>query len=512
MTNIVPFKKQKITGTKHMLEQGILSLTDVYDSGDGDESNNKNETDDIISCSSLGSDCDGCYGYSSFCHFCEFDNSCHAIGSVSGCLIGASCEKEPGPPTPSPTLNPDSCSAKTDCNSCTLSSSFCHWCEFDNSCHTIGSIYGCLSGVDCYSNKVCQRTVSEPVHNWNNDSNVPSDFVTIVILIAMILLCCISVGMGILSCMKGAYDDLLHASSFRNLEDADIKFDRSPSMLEMRSKPKGAFQIRDMTEEETYGENLDMNHGLGWFDSVVSTYRRSRSCDSYTSDESAQMDLLDNKSGIGGSTNGYQSLSLSSSSKSSVANSAEKLFLCCKFTYVFSLTILLIAVYTILYFYPRVPDYNICSDVFDWKSIVDSMEALGLAASFEMLISVYNPNQLEIELVSGSGTFKLSGAQVGSFEIPPITIPPGSINDYLFTTSFTPDEWQALSLTTDYYMGSLAFTVDAKAFVRIPQLFGYTFEVDFDDYLVHVLDDISDRHLCKCQAWQVVGSQPLTLF
>lgn len=47
----------------------------------------------------------------------------------------------------------DACASYQDCLSCSNASMTCHWCSKDNACHTIGSPYGCLTGVNCYSNQ-----------------------------------------------------------------------------------------------------------------------------------------------------------------------------------------------------------------------------------------------------------------------------------------------------------------------------------------------------------------------
>ena len=41
------------------------------------------------------------------------------------------------------------------------------------------------------------------------------------------------------------------------------------------------------------------------------------------------------------------------------------------------------------------------------------------------------------------------------------------------TATFSPEKWEALSLTSEYYMGTLEFMVDADATVTIEGI-GYT--------------------------------------
>lgn len=57
----------------------------------------------------------------------------------------------------------DACASYKDCMSCSNASMTCHWCGSDNACHTIGSPYGCLTGVNCYSNQACVRSEPQPM-------------------------------------------------------------------------------------------------------------------------------------------------------------------------------------------------------------------------------------------------------------------------------------------------------------------------------------------------------------
>ena len=118
-----------------------------------------------------------------------------------------------------------------------------------------------------------------------------------------------------------------------------------------------------------------------------------------------------------------------------------------------------------------------------------------------MLASVYNPNHFDLEVTSGSGVFYHDGTYVGHFEVPNNTIANAqSINDYLVTATFTPDKWQALSLTTEFFKGTLTFVVQATLDVIVPGFEFYTMHVDLKDFVVHV-NEMSDRHLCSCSTW-----------
>ena len=96
---------------------------------------------------------------------------------------------------------------------------------------------------------------------------------------------------------------------------------------------------------------------------------------------------------------------------------------------------------------------------------------------------------------------------VGTFEIPEgVVLKRMAITDYLINVNITPDKWQALELTSEYYKGTLSFIVEAEIDVTIPALGGYTFQTDISNYMIHVGDAMSDRHLCACKEWK--GENP----
>ena len=69
----------------------------------------------------------------------------------------------------------------------------------------------------------------------------------------------------------------------------------------------------------------------------------------------------------------------------------------------------------------------------------------------------------------------------------------------LVTASFTPDKWEALQLTAEYYKGTLKFRIDSKTTVQIP-FFDYTFTSEVRDLVVNI-GDMNDRYLCACPVW-----------
>ena len=142
----------------------------------------------------------------------------------------------------------------------------------------------------------------------------------------------------------------------------------------------------------------------------------------------------------------------------------------------------------------------------DWNGIVDGITSLKVQTNYQLLLSIYNPNYFDAEVLQGSGTFQYDGVYIGTMAFGPedgtdssILIAANSITDILVTATFTPDKWEALQLTAEYYKGTLKFNINSESTVRIP-FFDYTFVTEVKDMTVHV-GEVQDRHLCACPLW-----------
>jgi hypothetical protein len=178
----------------------------------------------------------------------------------------------------------------------------------------------------------------------------------------------------------------------------------------------------------------------------------------------------------------------------------HRLYVTCMGCYICTLLFVGIVTFSAIYFFPKKPIFNICNDSVAWKSLIDSMTSMKATAEFEILASIYNPNHLDVALDMGQGSFSHDGALVGTYEIPPTVIAAAAISDILIVARFTPDQWQALSITAEYYHGTLVLSVDAQVSIRIPVLVDFTFSTSLKDLVVHV-NEMSDRHLCACPTW-----------
>jgi hypothetical protein len=175
----------------------------------------------------------------------------------------------------------------------------------------------------------------------------------------------------------------------------------------------------------------------------------------------------------------------------------KKLYRFCSIIYYVSVLLVVALVGVTILYYPKRPVYNVCNDAVAWKKIMTNIAALKLDASFEILISLSNPNRLDAALDRGKGSFSYDGKQVGTFEIPPVTADAMAINDLMLITHVSPDRQQALALAEAYYMGKLILEAEFEGTIRIPAFFDYTLDVSVKHIEVDV-NAMSDRSLCHC--------------
>ena len=532
-------------------------------------SNNSNTTNDKV-CQDATT-CDRCNSYYT-CHWCAHDSTCHAIGSVYGCLIGSTCgdSKKRNPPHIDPNDTATGCAAHTTCRDCALSSSLCHWCGHDNMCHAVGSLYGCVTGVDCYDNRHCQRTIPEPIPhhsqppNNGNDAEEDTDVplyhrnigilpLVLILSLSGIMICCATSCCCIMNCLKGAYDDLAMATIIvppapssqpytsnddiiqTNEQDTEeynplLLSDTSPnsnntlSVQPTNSTEDNYFDCRASTTDTTTTASACAkdNNTVTEHDTVAVTTTTT------TTNEDCYIRMVD-----GGDDENHSDTAASPTiinqdrSNNSVVPTVsallyrrtttarplpprppqhrrfvamQRLYRTCMGCYVGTILCIGFVTYLTIYYFPQKPIYNICNDSVAWKSLIDSMTSFKATAEFQILASVYNPNPLDVALDMGKGSFAHNGETVGTYEIPPTVIASQAITDLLIVARFTPEKWQALSITAEYYSGNLVLHVNADASIRIPALFDYTISTSLQDIVVHV-NALSDRRLCSCPTW-----------
>eukprot|EP00569_Conticribra_weissflogii_P005327 CAMPEP_0171332206 /NCGR_PEP_ID=MMETSP0878-20121228/3212_1 /TAXON_ID=67004 /ORGANISM="Thalassiosira weissflogii, Strain CCMP1336" /LENGTH=537 /DNA_ID=CAMNT_0011832905 /DNA_START=164 /DNA_END=1777 /DNA_ORIENTATION=+ len=358
---------------------------------------------------------------------------------------------------------------------------------FDEACHAVGSLHGCATGVNCYAIDRCQRLEPEKVADGgifsaSSFTGVGPVVKVVLGIVVGLVLCCSTVCLVGASAVKCAVDDLVGeeggdymgrtVAAGRN-DDAEEEQDELEIALLRQPISEGVpdnIKVENGEEEENTNRNTNYTSP----GENVSISQRSRI-----------------------------STTTSAARRKPKGSSIRRMFFACQICYLTIFLVTGILAIVSLSYAPRQPQYNVCTDQLAWKSIVEGMASLKMSASFDLLISVYNPNRFEVDLDNGSGQFHHDGEYVGSFAIPSAKISAKAISDMVVKVSFTPDKWAALSLTSEYYRGTLKFMVGGHTHVKIPGLGNYQFDAKFDDVLVNVNDpELDDTHLCACPGWK----------
>ena len=510
-------------------------------SSDNDDDNNKNDT--YNNACHTHTNCTSCVESSVFCHWCTFDSQCHAVGSIHGCAVGASCSNNNDDDNNNNNNDSsDACSTHSDCTECTLSSNLCHWCAFDDQCHTIGSWFGCSYGVNCFNNDRCKRIQPEKINCNILDSNGNSDCgegilddvgifpLVVIAFISLLTFGCCSVCFVGARAVKLTYDDWA-AVAYANIssdntvvdgfhyeildngvdEDGDDEEERGGEGNEQINKndTKQHLDHEEGSKDEDSDSNDDNNNNdddnSGHDPLTEKLLPKSSTSQSSEEDEedlsnNRQRPLVTahpsiNRLPTSSSINGIPSTPATSRKLKCLYNT-------CLFWYIISIMCTVLFTFGSIYYFPKVPEFNVCSDEFAWNSIIDSLTHLQVEASFQVLSSVKNRNHLAIVLDGVNGSFRHNGEDVGTFKMQTVTIESDSITDVLVTCSVRPDRWEALGLITDYYRGKLEFLINVNGNVKVKGI-GYTFPIVLKDVLVPINNqNTDDRHLCHCPQWK----------
>lgn len=341
----------------------------------------------------------------------------------------------------------DPCSAHLDCKACAASSYTCHWCG-DNSCHAVGSPYGCLVGTSCYDNDQCQR----PAPEYTGYGAPPLAAILGVLL----------VGGSIMMC--GVYTVLLardYAKAARG-ENGDRRDYYSAlgdsSDDEEYTRPSAPLPPTDNgTDSKKPLRPVSMRHLR------VATPR------SHTT-----------------RPRGYL---------------ATRVYSFARLVCGLILFMTAVCAAIVLAFAPRTPLVNVCNTQFDWGSIVHSMKKLAVEADFQILVSIENPNYLDVNIHGGVAVFRHKHVEVGQMVLDPFTAVAGHISDILFTVAFDGKTWDELGLGVEYATGELAFLLDATVTASVGyrghSTFPFTFSIS--NYYIKVANATAyDRSLCHC--------------
>lgn len=415
------------------------------------------------------------------CHWCG--DSCHAKGSIrgGGCLEGTSCNET------------KTCYDHTDCAECSDSSWSCHWCDSDKSCHEIGSRHGCLAGTNCYAIERCQRLEPERIYDGgifssSSFNGVGAVSTSVLWVLFGLVLCCSTMCYGTATFLKGAVDDLVGEPEFVDdgiFEGRQLELDDNDQLEIPLVQNKEACQ-----NDEGWGTDHRRNNSR---QNVNEDEKMDNDNENAVMNASKLFDMVD-----------QASVSLSrATTRRQRPSSLKQMYRSCQFCYMFTILTSIILFIVGMAYAPRDPSINVCTNQVAWKDIVEGMASLKMSASFDLLISVYNPNRFEVDLTNGKGQLHHDGAYVGSFEIPEGVISKKAISDIVVKVTFSPDKWSALSLTSEYYRSKLKLTVSGHSHVKIPALGHYQFDAKFQDIEVDVNDpSLNDTHLCACPGWK----------
>ena len=345
----------------------------------------------------------------------------------------------------------------------------------------MGSVHGCATGVNCYAIDRCQRLEPEEIKGGGTFSKssfegVGAGVKALVWILAGLVLCCSTLCFAGATAVKCAVDDLVGEDP-QMVEDGMLVGGQGEDVEEQQDELEIA-----LLHPSTDGANECDSDG-----------------DRIKNDANVML-------GDQASVSQITRLSTTSARREPKGHSIRRMYCACQFCYLATfLTTGILAIISLSYA-PRYPHINVCTNQIAWKSIVEGMASLKMSASFDLLISVYNPNRFEVDLDNGVGQFHHDGEYVGSFTIPSAKISAKAISDLVVKVNFTPDKWSALSLTSEYYQGTLKFVVGGHSHVKIPGLADYQFDAKFDDINVNVNNpEFDDTHLCACPGWKKPG-------
>lgn len=475
------------------------------------------------------------------CHWCELSQNCHARGSIYGCAWGNTCSKNIKPPK----KENNTCASQATCSDCALASRFCHWCEHDNACHAVGSRFGCSIGVDCYSNDRCRRSDPEPFPLPSSPikaaiaalNRVPATSFVAIIFLGIILFGCLNCCFCFESNIKGASDDLVEITISARvapmivIDDAHFtrlgEFPDEVVLAAEGNEHNHDCDTKSENENNNYGENM----GCIGSAPMEQPSQISQQCDELppaileaqhnnnqqqqqpTEDRNYPYFLMDGTRH--NAINRYQlqnqeheTCPLLQPSFNGTIMGAEdpthmkRLHWLCSALYYISVFIVVLAVGVSLLVYPQIPLYNVCNDEVAWVGIMKNIVAFKFDASFEILASLSNPNRIAAALDRGKGSFSFDGKEFGTFEIPPVSVDPMTITDFMIIVHISPaDKMQAIQLTEAYYMGKLILNAEFEGIIRVPALFDYSREITAKNITVDI-NAASDRSLCQCPTWK----------
>lgn len=161
----------------------------------------------------------------------------------------------------------------------------------------------------------------------------------------------------------------------------------------------------------------------------------------------------------------------------------------------------------LIVFSPREPVSTVCYQQMDWAGIMKNMAfERNYFADYELLLSLYNPNRVDLNISSTRGQVHFPARGPGQREVGTITLndfvaAAGSVTDTIGMLSFSMDRWHALDLGSAYAKGQLELAFDISLGVevmttRMPLL--WRSRMDMDRMIVNVTEPFDDKY-CRCK-------------
>eukprot|EP00928_Gymnodinium_smaydae_P055547 TRINITY_DN39060_c0_g1_i1.p1 TRINITY_DN39060_c0_g1~~TRINITY_DN39060_c0_g1_i1.p1 ORF type:complete len:426 (+),score=51.59 TRINITY_DN39060_c0_g1_i1:55-1278(+) len=163
--------------------------------------------------------------------------------------------------------------------------------------------------------------------------------------------------------------------------------------------------------------------------------------------------------------------------------------------------------------WPREPVVSYCNKELQWSGLIESLATSvvegNVTVRLEQLLSVYNPNRVDVTLESIRVKLTYppeSSDEVGSISLDGYAIPAGHVSDALATISFDVNKWTAMELAKSYYEGSLKIGAFAGVVYRLNAYGVRVIASSFSESMVIDTAAPSDTLYCHCAAARAGGS------
>jgi hypothetical protein len=334
-------------------------------------------------------------------------------------------------------------------------------------------------------------------------TEIPQLYLTLVIVVGSVFIGCLTCCYGFVGHLRGAYNDLATLAASASLPPSMI----GGTFTGMMSEPFYSALATQPEEEETEERNEAhaIDEEANQEQSANNLERIDETAPHQPDETGGENDhllitVITDDENQHHPVTGRQEESYNDVPGMQESRHVKALYRTCWIIYVLCVSMVILLSLVIVFFYPVVPYYSVCNDAVGWSKIVENIIALRLDASFEILVSLSNPNRIQVALDQGTGTFNFNGEPLGTFIIPPFTAGGMAITDLSLIAHATPGKSQAYQILHAYMNGNLVLQAEFDATLRVPALFNYTGDFTVKNIPVDVTA-LADRTLCQCPSW-----------